>query len=237
MVIPVTSDGLGPLEGWQDFPDEDEYEGGWIWGPNRDGGAAVKTEDGKPPSGDKGAAERRQREKAAAEARDPPPRLHRDFRVPQDSVGDLLAVWEFTQVKANNAYAAAFYIHVWRLHYGRHLLYYGVLFELDPSPAEHFCKSRSDQKSRPRQVFGDLLRLPPFPLWRLEAGLCPKPCPTPPQMPAPAAPAGKQEAGTAADTEPQQNGLRSAVSQLPMCQPWTLLDSKECMILDAVIAF
>ena len=93
-MIPVTSDGLGPLEGWNDFPDEDEFEGGWIWDAGREGGA-FKAEDGQP-AGD--AAERRQREKAAAEARDPPPMLHRDFRVPQDSVGDLLAVWEFTQV-------------------------------------------------------------------------------------------------------------------------------------------
>ena len=127
MVVPVTSDGLGPLEGWQDFPDEDEYEGGWIWGPNRNGGA-VKTEDGKkPPTEDKGAAERRKREKAAAEARDPPPRLHRDFRVPQDSVGDLLAVWEFTQVGPGQHLCCAFRVQVQIGNRGRHLNFSRVI--------------------------------------------------------------------------------------------------------------
>jgi hypothetical protein len=82
-----------------DFPDEDDYEGSWIWEANRDGGA-VKGEDGRPSTAERDAAERREREQAAAEARGRPPALHRDFRVPQDSVGDLLAVWEFTQVTA-----------------------------------------------------------------------------------------------------------------------------------------
>ena len=60
-------------------------------------------------------------------------------------------------------------------------------------------------------MFGDLLRLPPFPLWRLEAALCPKPCPTPPP---PAVPAVKEEARATEQPSAQQNGLSAAAVQV-----------------------
>lgn len=44
--------------------------------------------------------QRQRKEKAASMLRGPPPPLRHDFRLQPDLLGDLLVVWEFTQVRA-----------------------------------------------------------------------------------------------------------------------------------------
>lgn len=50
------------------------------------------------------AADRAERDAEADAARGPPPEPCRAFRVPKECVGELLMVWEFTQVRGDESW-------------------------------------------------------------------------------------------------------------------------------------
>lgn len=151
------------------------------------------------------AAARRRQERAAIAGRGAPPPLRRDFRLHPELLPDLLMVWDFLQVgcRPRTQDACRFCAETWcmrlvlnhdRMSESWHAAATFVrklaisVVKCRRGPLKYWCRLISCALLH-AQTFCNMLALPPFPFWRLEAAVAPGP-PVDAEAPAAAAVSG-----------------------------------------------